>query len=95
MERHERGLARKNKAIPVKLTEEEFNEFILPFLWKGKRGPKPKIPLYKIFNYILKVDYTGIQWKELPIELGPDGKPEIHYTNIFKRFDSHEDFKTG
>lgn len=47
---------------------------------------QPKIPLYKIFNYILKVDYTGIQWKELPIELGADGQPEIHYTNIFKKF---------
>ncbi len=27
-----------------------------------------------------------MQWKELPIEKGPDGKVEIHYTVIYKLF---------
>lgn len=28
-----------------------------------------------------------MQWKELPIELNPEtGKPEIHYTNVYKHF---------
>jgi hypothetical protein len=27
-----------------------------------------------------------MQWKELPIDKGPDGKVEIHYTGIFKLF---------
>ena len=35
---------------------------------------------------ILKVLYTGIQWKELPINKGINGKPEIHYTGIFKQY---------
>jgi transposase len=51
-----------------------------------KRGPKCKIGYHKLFNYVLKVLYTGVQWKELPIDLSADGKPEIHYTVIYKRF---------
>jgi hypothetical protein len=27
-----------------------------------------------------------MQWKELPIEKGPDGKPEIHYSGIYKKY---------
>jgi len=39
------------------------------------------------FNYILKVLYTGMQWKELPIALNPiTGKGEIHYSNVYKHF---------
>ncbi len=49
-----------------------------------QRGPDCKIGYHKAFNYILKVLYTGMQWKELPIEKGPDGKAEIHYTGIYK-----------
>jgi transposase len=34
----------------------------------------------------LKFLYTGCQWKELPILLNSAGKPEIHYTRIFRIF---------
>jgi hypothetical protein len=27
-----------------------------------------------------------MQWKELPIDNGPDGKPEIYYTSVYKKF---------
>jgi len=40
----------------------------------------------KPFNYILKVLYGGMQWKELPIDKGADGLAEIHYTGVFKLF---------
>ena len=53
--------------LPVKVSRENFNKFIEPYLSKGKRGPKPKISLYKTFNYILYVLHTGIQWENLPI----------------------------
>lgn len=53
--------------LPVRVSQKEFNRFILPYLSKGKRGPKPKISLYKTFNYILYVLHTGIQWSQLPI----------------------------
>jgi len=72
--------------IPTQLTENEFNEFVFPYLKKGKRGPKPKIALYKIFNYIMYVIHTGCQWYKLPIEKTADGKPEISYSRVFKHF---------
>ena len=51
-----------------------------------KRGPRSKIEYLKIFNYILKVLYTGMQWKELPIANTADGMPEIHYTRVYRHF---------
>ena len=51
--------------LPRKVTQNEFNTFIKPCLSKGKRGMQPKISYYKIFNYILKVLRTGMQWDEL------------------------------
>ena len=72
--------------IPVQLSEQEFEKFILPHLSLPKRGPDCKIGYHKAFNYILKVLYTGMQWKELPIEKDSEGKSEIHYTGIFKHF---------
>jgi hypothetical protein len=72
--------------IPVQLNEEEFAQFILPHLSLPKRGPQCKLGYHKPFNYLLKLLYTGMQWKELPIEKGADGKAEIHYTGLFKLF---------
>ena len=51
--------------LPTKVSQKEFNQHIKPYLIKGKRGPATKISSYKIFNYILYVLHTGIQWKEL------------------------------
>jgi len=53
--------------LPVKVSRADFRKFIEPYLTKGKRGPKPKISLYKTFNYILYVLHTGIQWENLPV----------------------------
>jgi hypothetical protein len=50
-----------NQAIPVYFNEKDFNEFILPHLWQGSRGPQPKVSLYKLFHYILHILYTGVQ----------------------------------
>jgi hypothetical protein len=74
------------EGIPTKLTEYEFNSFIWPHLSASHVGRKLKISPYKYFSYMLKILYTGMQWKEMPIELDKNGKPEIHYTSIFKRF---------
>ena len=73
-------------AIPVQLSAPEFAEFILPQLSLPRRGPRCKIGYHKPFNYLLKVLYTGMQWKELPIDTGPEGKAELHYTGVFKLF---------
>ena len=72
--------------IPVQLSEPEFTAFILPHLSMPKRGPKCKLGYYRVFNLILWVLYTGMQWKCLPVPTDPTGQPAIHYTTIYKVF---------
>lgn len=79
-------LSRKYKTIPVKLTENQFERFILPHLSRGKRGPKLKLTLYKIFGYIWQILYTGMQWCSLLIEKNAEGKPEIHYSSLHRQY---------
>ena len=50
--------------IPKQVSRKNFNKYINPHLRKPKKGPKPKISFYKIFNYILYVLHTGIQWNQ-------------------------------
>ena len=40
--------------------------------------------MHTIFNYILQLLYTGCQWKALPIKMNAKGRPEIHYTRIYR-----------
>lgn len=72
--------------IPTSLSLAQFEQFILPHLIIGSRGSAPTLPLHAIFNYILRLLYTGCQWKELPIEKNHTGCPEIHYTRIYRMF---------
>jgi transposase len=72
--------------IPVQLSEPEFTAFILPHLSMPKRGPKCKLGYYRVFNLILWLLYTGMQWKCLPVPTDTQGHPVIHYTTIYKVF---------
>ena len=74
------------KTIPTELTKEQFTAFVLPHLSKGRRGPKTKLSFYHIFEYLLKVIYTGMQWKSLSIKQDAQGKSEIHYTRLYRVF---------
>jgi len=65
--------------LPTKVGQKDFNKYILPHLTKGTRGPDTKISKYKIFNYILYVLHTGIQWDQLKTY-----KNEIHWSNIYR-----------
>src|SRR3954447_6674303 len=78
--------SRRGQAIPTQLDFGVFEQFVLPHLSTGSRGPAPKLSLFKIFNYILQLLYLGCQWKELPIDRDNDGCPEIHYTRIYRAF---------
>jgi len=69
----------KFNELPTKVGRAEFNRHIAPHLSRGKRGPKPKVSKYKIFNYILYVLHTGIQWDELKTY-----KNELHWSNVYK-----------
>ncbi len=73
--------------VPVRVSEKSFNRYFRPFLSLPERSRKPKVPLWKIFNYILYQLHTGCQWYELPIDRNAHtGKPEIHYTSVWKWF---------
>src|SRR4249920_1689198 len=72
--------------IPVQLSDSEFEAFIFPHLSMPKRGPKCKLGYHRVFNLILWVLYTGMQWKCLPVPKDPHGKPAIHYTTVYKVF---------
>ena len=62
--------------IPTSVTEAQFSAHILPCLSTAKRGFVSKIPLYKLFNYILYRLHSGCQWDELPIRPNPDNPLE-------------------
>ena len=66
--------AQSRQGIPTHLTLKQFEEFVLPHLHTGSRGPQPKLALHVIFNYILKLLYLGCQWKELRALLGAHAK---------------------
>jgi hypothetical protein len=85
------------RKLPIKVSRKDFNRYIDPYLSHVVHGPKPKLSRYKIFNYILYVLHTGIQWNQLPIY-----HYEICWTNIYKwhnrwsKDGSYENlFKTG
>ena len=74
--------------LPVKVSEKQFNRFFLPHLSRPRAGFTSKIPLWKIFNYILYQLHTGCQWEQLPIRMNPGtGQREIHHTSVWKWFD--------
>jgi transposase len=74
------------QGIPTELSLERFQEFVLPHLSEGSRGPDPKLSPHVLFNYLLKQLYLGCQWKELPIEKDANGHREIHYTRVWHAF---------
>jgi transposase len=72
--------------IPVQLSASEFAQFILPHLSMPRRGPKCKLGYHCVFNLILWLLYTGMQWKGLPVPKDTQGKPAIHYTTVYRVF---------
>jgi len=74
--------------IPTSVTEAQFDKYISPYLSKAKRGYVSKIPMYKIFNYILYWLYTGCQWRQIPIHRDsyePE-KLEISYDAVYYHY---------
>jgi hypothetical protein len=74
----------RRQALSTQLEFAEFEQFVLPHLSIGSRGPAPELNHYKIFNYVLKILYLGCQWKELRIREDGEGHPETHYTRIYR-----------
>ena len=70
--------------IPTSLTQNQFNEHVLPYLSVAKRGFICRIPLYKVFNYILYRLHTGCQWDQLRID--PDPKDSEKKSSAITQF---------
>jgi|WetSurSiteA1Bulk_404760.scaffolds.fasta_scaffold72872_1 transposase len=75
-------------AIPVKLTEKQFQTFVEPHLSRAKRGYACKISRFKLFNYVLHVLYTGCQWPALQASIDRDetGEPELSFQAVYYHF---------
>lgn len=65
--------------IPTQVSRQDFNRYIAPYLQRPQKGPQPKRSLYKLFNYLLYVFHTGLQWHQLTTT-----RNELHYTNVYK-----------
>ena len=74
--------------IPTKLSDSQFEEYVLPHLSQAKRGFVCSIPLVKVFNYILYWLHTGCQWHQLPIDPDPNqpDKPELSFHSIYHHY---------
>lgn len=72
------------QVIPTQTDDRKFDEIVLTYLSVCRRVPAPKLSLNAIFNYVLRLLYLCCQWKELPIEKDGDGRPENHYTQIYR-----------
>ena len=74
--------------IKTSLTQAEFEEHVYSHLNTAKRGYECKIPLYKVFNYILYKLYTGCQWSSLPIAPDPNEieKRELSHDAVYYHF---------
>lgn len=49
------------------LSKDMIEEWIIPYLSKGKRGPKPTVELWQIVQLIFYRLKTGCQWRMLPV----------------------------
>ena len=72
--------------IPIVVTKTQFEQHFHPHLSTAKRGYECKIPLYKVFNYMLYKLRTGVQWEFLPIDDNEAGQPEVSYQVPYYHF---------
>jgi hypothetical protein len=72
--------------IPVQLSDMEFTAFIFPHLSMPKRGPRCKLGYHRVFNRILWILYTGMQWQCVPGPQAINGNPASHDTTVYKVF---------
>src|SRR6058998_2392171 len=64
--------------IPVQLSAAASMQDILLHLSMPKRGPQYTLGYHRVFNLIVWVLYTGMQWKCFPVCKDRDGTATIH-----------------
>lgn len=75
-----------NPAIPVEINELQYDTHFAKHIKLGRRGPKIKIKIWTLLNYILFLLHTGCQWHKIPIQKDAYGKLEISHSQVFKHF---------
>lgn len=63
-------------SLPTKVSLKDFNRHIKPHLSVGTRGPKTRLSTFQIFNYVLYVLHTGMQWDQL--------RCPVRWSNIYR-----------
>lgn len=63
-------------SLPSKVSLKDFNRHIKPYLSVGTRGPTTHLSTFQIFNLVVEVLHTGMQWYRL--------KSPVRYTNIHR-----------
>jgi len=53
----------------AKITKDQIENFILPFIPKNKRGFSPKVDLSQVVQCMIHKLKTGVQWQNLFIDL--------------------------
>jgi len=66
-------------ALPKQVSRRDFNRYLKPSLSVPRKGPQSKLSTYQIFNYVLYVLHTGMQWSSLRTR-----RNEIHWSNGYK-----------
>src|SRR5712692_7068172 len=72
--------------VPVQLSASEFTQFIFPHLTMPKRGPRCTLGYHRVFNRLLWILSTGMQWKCLPVPKDTHGNAAIHDTTVYTVF---------
>lgn len=73
------GGEKRKKKLPVRVNFKDFEKYVKPCLSYARRGPKGRMSRHEIFNHILFVLHTGIQWNQLPVKGN-----KVHWTNVYK-----------
>jgi len=77
MRAHKHKHVRKEyNSLPTNVSLKDFNRHIKPYLSWGTRGPDTKLSSYQIFNLIIEVLHTGMQWYRL--------KSLVRWSNIYR-----------
>src|SRR5450755_4187758 len=71
------------QCIPTHLSLKQFEQFVLPHLTRGSRGPKQNLSLHSIFNTIWQAFSRGCKRKELPIKKDQRGGPKTNYPRFY------------
>ena len=66
-------------SLPKQVARRDFNRHTLPHLKPRVKRPGTKLYSYKIFNDILYVLHTGIQWDKIRTR-----RNEPHGANVYK-----------